>query len=93
MGAIGALLERNYWNVPEMHSFIELVVKARIFHIKVFVAHSDRALRNPQCSNDVTCLKMASGPARRSSRLLGKAQDCHKAYQAWYRCAMELLLI
>ena len=34
---------------------------------------------------------MASGPARRSSRLLGKAQDWHKAYQAW--CAMEFLLI
>ena len=34
---------------------------------------------------------MASGPARRSSRLLGKAQDWHKAYQVW--CAMEFLLI
>ena len=31
-----------------------LVVKAVIFNIKVFVAHSDRALRNPPCSNDVT---------------------------------------
>ena len=34
---------------------------------------------------------MASGPVRRSSRLLGKAQDWHKVYQAW--CAMEFLLI
>ena len=34
---------------------------------------------------------MASGPARRCSRLLGKAQDWHKAYQAW--CAMEFFLI
>ena len=34
---------------------------------------------------------MASGPARQSLRLLGKAQDWHKAYQAW--CAMEFLLI
>ena len=34
---------------------------------------------------------MASGPARRSSCLLGKAQDWHKAYQAWF--AMEFLLI
>ena len=33
---------------------IELVVKAIIFNIKVFVAHSDRAMRNPPCSNDVT---------------------------------------
>ena len=34
-----------------------LIVKAIIFNIKVFVAHSDRALRNPPCSNDVTYLK------------------------------------
>ena len=70
---------------------MELVVKAIIFNIKVFVAHSDRALRTPPCSNDVTYLKMASGPVRRSSCLLGKAQYWHKAYQAW--CAMEFLLI
>ena len=74
-----------------MYSFIELEVKAIMFNIKVFVTHSDRALRNPPCFNDVTCLKMASGVERRSSRLLGKAQYWHKAYQAW--CAMEFLLI
>ena len=34
---------------------------------------------------------MASGPARRSSRLLGKAQDWHKAYQEW--CVINFLLI
>ena len=36
--------------------FIE-VVKAIIFNIKAFVAHSNRALRNMLCSNDVTYLK------------------------------------
>ena len=36
---------------------IELVVKAIIFNNKVFVAHSDRALPNPPCCNDVTYLK------------------------------------
>ena len=56
-GAIGALLGRNYYKFPELYSLIELVVKAIIFNIKVFVAHSDRALRNPPCSNDVTYLK------------------------------------
>ena len=91
--AIGALLGRNYWKVPKLYSFIVLVVKAIIFNIKVFVAHSDRALRNPPCSNDVTYLKkkMASGPACRTLRLLGKVQVWHKAHQAW--CAMEFLLI
>ena len=34
---------------------------------------------------------MASEPGRRSSHLLGKVQDWHKAYQAL--CTMELLLI
>ena len=63
-----------------------------IFNIKFFVAHSDRALRDPPCSNDVTYLKNASGPARRSSScLLGKALDSHKVCQVW--CAMEFLLI
>ena len=37
--------------------FLELVVKAIIFNIKVFVAHSDRALQNPPCSKDVTYLR------------------------------------
>ena len=41
----------------ELYSLIELVVNAIIFNIKVFVAHSDRVLRNPPCSNDVTYLK------------------------------------
>ena len=63
-----------------------------IFNIKVFVAHSDRALRNPSCSNDVTYLKNAYGPVRRSSScLLGKALDSHKVCQMW--CAVEFLLI
>ena len=56
-GAIGALLGRNYKKVPELYSLIELVVKAIIFNIKVFVADSDRALQNPPCSNDITYLK------------------------------------
>ena len=56
------------------------------------MAHSDRALRNSPCSNDIAySKKMASGPARRSSRLLDKAQDWYKAYQEW--CVMEFLLI
>ena len=63
-----------------------------IFNIMVFVAHSDRALRNPPCSNDITYLKNAYGPARRSSScLLGKALDSHKVCQVW--CAAEFLLI
>ena len=33
------------------------------------MAHSDRALRNPLCSNDVTYLKMASWPAHRKLRV------------------------
>ena len=55
------------------------------------MTHSNRALRNSPCSNDVTYLGMASEAAHRSSRLLGNAQYWHKAYQAW--CAMEFLLI
>ena len=63
-----------------------------IFNITVFVAHSDRALRNPPCSNDVTYLKNAYGPAHHSSScLLGKALDLHKVCQVW--CAVEFLLI
>ena len=49
---------------------MELVVKAIIFNIKVFVSHSDRALRTPPCSNDVTYLKMTSGLVRRCANLL-----------------------
>ena len=52
--AIGALLERNYQKTPKLYSFIELVVKAIIFNIIVFVADSNIALRNPTCSNDIT---------------------------------------
>ena len=38
-----------------------------IFNIKVFVAHSDRALRNPPCCNDVTYLKSdATKPQERT---------------------------
>ena len=54
---IGALLGRNYLKVPELYSYIQLVVKVIIFNIKVFVAHSDVALRNLPCSNDVTYFK------------------------------------
>ena len=47
--AIGVLLGRNYWKVTELYSLIELVVKAIIFSIKVFMAHSDTALQKPPC--------------------------------------------
>ena len=70
---------------------MELVVKEIIFNIKFFVAHSDRALQNPACSNDVTYSKSGLWPARRSSQFLGKAQYWHKAYQVW--CTIEFLLI
>ena len=51
-GAIGALLGRSYKNITELYSLVELVVKAIIFNLKAFVAHSDRALRNSSCSNE-----------------------------------------
>ena len=84
-GAIGALLGRNYYNVTELYSFIELVVKEIIFNIKVLW------LTATELCEICYAHALEKWPLASAPKFLGIAQYWHKAYQVWY--AMEFLLI